>query len=172
MHSYTVRFYWVPGHVGIRGNKIADMAAKNLVPLSSSITQVPYSDLFPCVQFAVCKLWQNQMEHKTLKLYGIKPVLADWPSSHRRSRKEEVVLARLRIGHCRMTHLHLLKGDSPPVCPWCDESLTVSHLFTCGYLKGHSLGCFNCPEVTLLEILSDASDVSAVISYLKHIGIY
>ena len=31
--------------------------------------------------------------------YYLKPILGEWPSGFRISRKEEVVLSRLRIGH-------------------------------------------------------------------------
>ena len=40
----------------------------------------------------------NDPPNDTTKLYQIKPVLKDWSSSNRRSREEEIVLARRRFG--------------------------------------------------------------------------
>ena len=49
-----------------------------------------------------------------------------WSSSCRR--REEVVLARARIGHCHLTHGFLLRREDPPVCR-CGEPLSVRHIF-------------------------------------------
>ena len=48
--------------------------------------------------------------------------------AYRSVRKEEVVLARLRIGHTYLTHVHLLKKEDRPQCVFCDEPYTVKHL--------------------------------------------
>ena len=53
------------------------------------------------------------------------------PMSH--IRKEEVVLARLRLGHTRVTHSYLLLGKEHPQCVGCDAPFTVRHfLLECG----------------------------------------
>ena len=49
-----------------------------------------------------------------------------------KSRREETVLTRLRIGHSHVTHAHLLRGDPPPVCEYCRRQLSIRHLLiTC-----------------------------------------
>ena len=51
----------------------------------------------------------------------------------RNIRQEEVVLARLRIGHTKITHAYLLKREEPPYCFGCDALFTVRHfLLECG----------------------------------------
>ena len=47
------------------------------------------------------------------KLHAIKPIIGGQSLTYR-SRKEQVILDRLRIGHTRLTHSFLLKGDPPP----------------------------------------------------------
>ena len=42
------------------------------------------------------------------KLLDIKPTIGEYQSVVRNFRKEEVVLARLRLGHTRVTHSYLL----------------------------------------------------------------
>ena len=43
----------------------------------------------------------------------------------RNIRKEEVVLAQLRLGYTRVTHLYLLLGEEQPQCVGCDAPFTV-----------------------------------------------
>ena len=35
------------------------------------------------------------------------------------SRREAVIINRLRLGHCRLTHSYLMSGDDQPVCESC-----------------------------------------------------
>ena len=47
--------------------------------------------------------------------------------------EKEVVLARLRLGHTRVTHSYLLLGEEHPQCVGCDAPFTVRHfLLECG----------------------------------------
>ena len=42
--------------------------------------------------------------------------MGEYQSVVRNIRKEEVVLARLRLGHTRVTHSYLLLGEEQPQC--------------------------------------------------------
>ena len=77
--------------------------------------------------------WQSQWnEAANNKLHEIHPRLGLWPGGSRIIRREESVLARVRIGHTQLTHCFLLKGEEPPQCIACDCQLTVKHiLFDC-----------------------------------------
>lgn len=48
--GYTIKFCWIPGHVGIQGNELADIAAKSATLQQSHNCQVPFSDLKPGVR--------------------------------------------------------------------------------------------------------------------------
>ena len=51
-----------------------------------------------------------------------------------KSRREETVLTRLRIGRSHVTHVHLLRGDPPPACEYCQRPLSIRHLLiTCPF---------------------------------------
>ena len=48
---------------------------------------------------------------------------------------EEVVLAKLRIGHMHLTHTCIVKNEWPPLCDLYDERPTVKHiLIECNHL--------------------------------------
>jgi hypothetical protein len=58
----------------------------------------------------------------------VKPSVQVWQSSTSVDRKEKVSLTRLRIGHTRLTHGHLLRGEAAPVCRNCGVPLSVTHI--------------------------------------------
>ena len=62
------------------------------------------------------------------KLFQIKPTLGEWPPGFRRSRKEEVVLSRLRIGHTYFSHSYILRREDPPECTSCQDIYSVRHV--------------------------------------------
>ena len=88
------------------------------------------------------------------------PVLGPWPSSSRKSRRKEVALWRLRIGHCYSTISYLLRGEDRPSCSRCDVPLTVAHvLLACPRhraSRSRLLGRLE-PTVTLRYLLGDDS---------------
>ncbi|GFY05861.1 hypothetical protein TNCV_4405281 [Trichonephila clavipes] len=57
------------------------------------------------------------------KLHSIHPSTAHWAAVP--VRKHDVRLTRLRIGHTRLTHRHLLLGKSSPVCDFCQRDLSI-----------------------------------------------
>jgi len=44
------------------------------------------------------------------------------------SRKTEIIIKRLRIGHTHLTHGHLMKNQPPTECNLCGVILPVKHL--------------------------------------------
>ena len=105
-----VVFCWIPGHVGIAGNERADAAAKHALsgPLERDLNLVP-TDAFSTLRERLHATWQASWEQQDgNKLRAIKNTISTWHSVSRRNRREEVVLARLRIGHTHLTHPYLL----------------------------------------------------------------
>ncbi|GLV38508.1 hypothetical protein CBL_20399 [Carabus blaptoides fortunei] len=50
-----------------------------------------------------------------------------WKSPVPLTRKEQVAITRLRIGHTKMTHMFLITRQPEPMCETCNVRQTVKH---------------------------------------------
>ena len=115
--------------------------------------------------------WQSQWdEAANNKLHEIHPQLGLWPGGSQSIRREESVLARIRIGHTHLTHRFLLKGEDPPQCIACDCQLTVKHiLFDCVDFIESRNRHFN---VDTFKELFEKVPPDSILSYLHEIGLF
>ena len=115
--------------------------------------------------------WQEEWDAaENNKLHAIQPNIRLWPAGLRKSRREEVVLARLRIGHTFYTHSHYLRGDPEPECIPCACPLTVKHILVeCEDFKDTRLKHFLQQD---LKELFEENYPNSIIEYLKEIGLY
>ena len=174
----TVKLCWVPGHVGIDGNEQADTYARSLTSGSNPATArpLPAKDFYPSIRSYLLEQWQRNwtaIQHN--KLRCIKDTIGPWGTSYHSHRRREVLLARLRIGHCRITHQHLLLGEPPPYCGGCVVPLTVDHILTeCPEFDGQRTRAFGLHRTRpcLRDLLSDDSEtLSATLSFLRDIAV-
>ena len=129
-HDKILQFCWIPSHVGISGNEKADLAAKDAIQLPINIdTKLPYTDLKQDINQYYTKSWQTIWNNTLFnKLQNVKPTLGKTKLYNVTTRRDEVVLHRLRIGHTYLTHSYLLKQDNNPDCSTCKCLLTVQHI--------------------------------------------
>ena len=172
--GYIIQFLWVPSHVGIPGNEKADLEAKLASEKPPPRTfRIPAPDLKAEINNLIKTEWQARWDAEPdCALRQIRPSVERWESSNRRSRREEVCLTRLRIGHTYASHGHYLSGSEPKRCPHCDSRMTVQHALTdaaCNELMAVRRRFL--PPMPLVSVLGDSSTVEfhRILSYLTEI---
>ena len=128
--NIEVSFCWSPGHVGIKGNELADRYAKAAVTDNSAKTnKCYYKDIKSYFNKILNENWNQKWNSvQRNKLRVIKPNIYPWETATQKSRRDEVVLCRLRIGHTRLTHGYLMAKEDPPQCEMCNTNITIKHL--------------------------------------------
>ena len=166
-------FCWLPSHIGISGNEEADKAAKDALSLEILPYRVPFNDFKPLINNFIKNVWQQSWSdpaNQTNKLFTIKPGLGEWLPGLRTNRREEIILARLRIGHSHITHSYLLKGEEEPQCIPCNAPLTVNHIFVdCVDLAPTRQRYFHVDNLTTLF---DTVKFESVFDFLKEVHLY
>ena len=107
------------------------------------------------------------------KLFEIKPQLGP-PYLIRSSRKDQVVLNRVRIGHTRLTHGFLMENrySLRPRCHFCRTYyvLTIKHvMIKCPYFNIIRSNYFN---VHNMKDLFETVSANNIIDYLKETSLY
>ena len=132
----TIVFEWIPSHVIIAGNELADISAKEATR-ERNIYRLPLSTKeFNCIINKKIfhkwnKEWRKDGKKIPCHLYKLKPMLGDWKSSYKDNRRKEVVLSRLRTGTCRYLVQHHIKKDKlKPMnkCDQCKVTNSIEHL--------------------------------------------
>ena len=119
--GFDIHLCWLLGHVGIRGNERADRAAKT--------ARKPPSDFKPISRKHITAMLQSTWDESPLnKLHEIAPIVNE-PRTHLSTRRGQSVFNRCRIGHSRLMHEFLLKGEPPPECIPCNCPLTIKRFY-------------------------------------------
>ncbi|KAL4144146.1 hypothetical protein QTP88_006372 [Uroleucon formosanum] len=133
LRGINITFIWVPGHTNIRGNEMADQAAKEAAQPNNlniqSLDTVTYDDIKTHIKSKSLIKWQTHWSKQQTKLNEIKNTIFNWRDPGL-SRKEKILINRLRIGHTRLTHQHLMAKEEPTQCTVCGVALTVKHVIT------------------------------------------
>ena len=127
----TIRFCWSPSHVGIHGNEVADTLAGEVANSHNapSAIPLPFQDYIPNLKRAFRNKFQQEWTSTTNnKLREITNKVGAWNPAPKRSRRAEVILTRLRIGHTLYTHGHHMENRNRPYCEDCLVPLSIKHV--------------------------------------------
>ena len=161
---------WIPSHIGIQGNEMVDKQAKTSLSLEPTSFKIPFSNFKPSINKYILDQWQTSWNNSIgNKLREIKPTIGEHQSVVRNLRKE-VVLARLRLGHTRVTHSYLLLGEEHPQCVGCDAPFTVRHfLLECGDFAQVRNNCFH--VANMKELFQDIQ-IDSIMTFLRQINLF
>ena len=129
-----VRLCWVPSHVGIGGNEEADGAAEAAARRREEYIPVHYRDWYPHIRQVIIDKWNNQWQESRQKMCEVKEKVGEWKKI-KVSRREEIVLNRLRSGHTCLTQGYLMEREGvqvPPICHYCNNALMTVETSTTG----------------------------------------
>nr|XP_042909488.1 uncharacterized protein LOC122271628 [Parasteatoda tepidariorum] len=168
--GFHIYFCWIPSHVGIRGNDLADITAKTTQNVSNNlITSLDFKRICKStIQQAWKEHWYKQANNKLHEIY---PNLDNFKTIHI-DRKTQVIINRLRIGHSRFTHMHLLKSEPAPSCSLCHVDITIKHILTdCERFKHLRNKLFGSFYPNLQSLLGDPIHHN-LLKFIKTIGLY
>ena len=170
--NMTITLMWIPSHVGIVGNEKADLEAKlatKEIPTDQHL--IVSSDINRNIKELMYNKWQSEWNEEISrqnKLGSIKKNVEKWKSIDTLDRKDQTVITRLRIGHTRLTHGHLIERTNEPTCS-CAELLTVKHVLSCSRNKNlqdkHKINFDSLAKDSKNEMLK-------VVEYLKELDLY
>ena len=170
----TVLFCWIPSHIGIEGNELADASAKRAATHGIIHNpEVPDTDVKACIKGLMREKWAERWHNleTNTKLKAVQPTLKS--KSPHLNRRDAVKLTRLRIGHSRLTHSYLLTGEDKPVCIECEVDLSVKHiLMECGNQALDRMQFFDPREVSMTKLLSDEDYIRKVLDFLHQSQLY
>ena len=172
---------YVPAHVGIPGNSKADEAAKLSTTNIALDNIILHSyDYKPLIKKFVFQRWQHKWSRTPCFLQGIKPILGDWKSAYREVRREEIVLARLRMNTPLFMVKHHIGNPPPPrlYCILCNRRQTVFHLtILCPHLTRHRsniISHFNSTNMSInaCNLLNDNFPFHLLFKFLHDVGYF
>ena len=137
--GWTLKFQWIPSHVNIGGNEMADKLAKEgaILPQPRQLSSLRSAR----VQIKTALKTWNSQRLKDLS-YGKQweSLVTDGPLDEKLPRSVSVAAFRIKTGHdCLAAHLHRIHILPSPECQLCGHQImNADHLYLCPALNYHA----------------------------------
>lgn len=170
--SQKLILMFTPSHVGIAGNEKADMLAKEATrfpqdPRHNYCTPADAKTLFKNL---ITRAWNDYWTSCDSKLKTIKSsVNQSLPLPQ--SRRLQVIVNRLRLGHTRLTHSHLLSSQPATECAHCHVPLTVHHIILDCPLHNENRARHGIPPTIEQAIGTNITNVNKTVTFLRNLDI-
>jgi ribonuclease HI len=172
----SVVMVWIPSHVGIQGNEVADRLAKEALAHDSVDVELRSGarELSEAVDSHVRRLWQEAADKcETGHFNRALNVNVDEKIKYvNKSRGKEVVITRLRLGRCKLNYyLHRIGVHETGLCGQCGVPQTIEHfLMHCTHSPVKEIikaACLiNNVDFNVFQILASNTVVDAFYPYI------
>jgi len=169
-NNISTTIIWIPGHVGIRGNEIADKIAKNSVLRTHPTIdlQTTLQDKYHSIDQKIQIEWQNSYkESKTGHHYKLlHPSVNSSIKYSCKNRQQETLITRLRLGKCHLNkYLHEINAHPTGLCQYCNTPETVEHYV----LNCQHANIFYNKAITLHQALTDEENQLKIYNRTKEL---
>ena len=135
-----------------------------------------FKDYFPSIHRKLNQWrnseWLRSPGHQVLR--QVKPDLRLLPENFNLTRRQEVVLNRIKMGHTLLTHGYLMDNTTPgpkipPTCPFCNNGiLTIPHIFIqCPNIEASALKNTIFPNLPPMEPREDVRIPRGRLKYIR-----
>ena len=170
--SIPLTFVRSPSHTGITGNEQVDQAAKQAVHLRT-LHKSWLPDLTSLIKSTIYRNWTDEWKKNTAhQATCLRVSKNSQNSSNQPNCFDEIILTRLRIGHTRLTHTHLLSHLHPFSRLHCnnDLPLSIDHIFLRSHLANSRL-IHNIPKDRLSAFNNNSPSILKLIPFFRDISL-
>lgn len=169
----NINILWCPGHLDITGNELADSAAKNIARSDESFLNILY---YQDYKYVLKKQFKEILQREwnlniSNKLQNSKKQIGYQHMGSELSKKDIMVLNRIKLGHSYLTHSHLISKEQIEKCKWCNEPISIFHIFNCDHAENislkrkHKINNYH-------EEINEIDKLKSIIAYIKELDYY
>jgi ribonuclease HI len=172
--EFTVKIIWIPAHLGIEGNDMADELAKQATEESECYGLPLIQDVINLAENRLNEEWQqwwtdiNTTSGQIVKTRSIKNTVNKWRVTTFKDRETSYKITRIRLGHTRFSHDHVFTRDERRLC-CCGEVLTVDHVLRLCILFEDARDKH---EVNMASLDGQQRDIDNIVAFFKEVNLW